>query len=45
MVITSVSRIVESVDGLQASWILGAPSIVICHFSGIVGLIHRSAMS
>ena len=39
------SRIVESVDDLRASRVLGAPSTVICDFSGIVGLIHWSARS
>ena len=46
MVINSLSRIVESVDDLRDElepW--SAPLTVIRDFSGIVGLIHRSAMS
>jgi hypothetical protein len=46
MVINSLSRIVESVDDLRDElepW--SAPSTVVCDFGGIVGLIHRSAMS
>ena len=39
------SRIVESVDDLRASWSLKAPSTVISDSSGIVRLIHWSALS
>jgi hypothetical protein len=42
MVMNSASRIVGSVDDLRASWILRT---VICDSSGIVRLIHWSAMS